>query len=327
MTNKEAFQGSNSVIRNNTVKISPSLKASILLLMLSLSEATSASDIITSRSVQSEETTADAQSPAGLTSTESASLMLTGELTQGSLLRGRLPVDASAGGQVWLNDKKVRVHSSGDFVFGFGRDADLEHELKWQVGNGDVNVQTIKISKRTYPTQRIEGVESKYVSPPETVLKRIRSDNQKIAKARSTSSQLLSFTEDFILPAKGAISGVYGSQRVFNGVPKRPHFGLDVAGPVGTAIIAPASGIVTLAHDDMYYSGGTLIIDHGMGISSTFIHLSKIVVEDGQEVSQGQKIAEMGATGRVTGPHLDWRINWFSERLDPALVLSEPLPK
>lgn len=249
-------------------------------------------------------------------------LELKGEFTQGTLLRGKLPSNS----QVWLNGKPVYIHPTGQFVLGFGRDADLQHLVEWQVA-GDKNrkQQHINLIKRDYPTQRIEGVESKYVSPPESVLKRIRNDNQQIGKARRTKSELLGFSEGFILPAKGPISGVYGSQRVFNGVPKRPHFGLDIAGPIGTDIIAPASGVVSLAHDDMYYSGGTLIIDHGMGISSTFIHLSEITVRVGERIEQGQKIAEMGATGRVTGPHLDWRINWFSERLDPALVLAEPL--
>jgi len=145
---------------------------------------------------------------------------------------------------------------------------------------------------------------------------------RQIAKARATRSQLSDFLDDFILPAQGRISGVYGSQRVFNGEPRRPHFGLDVANKVGTPVIAPVGGIITLAEDDMYYSGGTLIMDHGFGVSSTFIHLSKIHVTAGQRVEKGELIAEIGATGRVTGPHLDWRVNWYRERLDPALLLS-----
>jgi murein DD-endopeptidase MepM/ murein hydrolase activator NlpD len=243
---------------------------------------------------------------------------LSGELTQGALLRGKLP----AGSAVWLNGKALNILASGDFVLGFGRDATLTNKLEWQLpGQSTRNQQSLQLLKREYNVQRIEGVAAKYVSPPKEVLARIREDNMQIAKARATSSEQTAFLSDFILPAKGPISGVYGSQRVFNGEPKRPHFGLDIAGPVGTDIVAPIDGVVTLAHKDMYYSGGTLIIDHGLGVSSTFIHLSSIDVKRGDVVKQGQKIAEMGATGRVTGPHLDWRINWFKERLDPALVV------
>jgi murein DD-endopeptidase MepM/ murein hydrolase activator NlpD len=245
-------------------------------------------------------------------------LGLNGSLTQGALLRGKLP----SGSVVWLNNKRINILLSGDFVFGFGRDAALTQKLEWQLpGHTSRKQKNLKLAKREYNIQRIEGVASKFVSPPKEVLARIRNDNVQIATARATSSELTAFTKAFILPAKGPISGVFGSQRVFNGEPKRPHYGLDIAGPVGTAIKAPLDGVVTLAHADMYYSGGTLIIDHGLGVSSTFIHLSLIVVKPGDMVKQGQKIAEMGATGRVTGPHLDWRINWFKERLDPALLV------
>lgn len=244
--------------------------------------------------------------------------VLTGKLTQGALLRGKLP----AGSSIWLNGQALNILASGDFVLGFGRDAALTQKLEWQLPNELTrNQQSLELLKREYNMQRIEGVAAKYVSPPKEVLARIREDNVQIASARATSSQQTAFLSTFILPAKGPISGVYGSQRVFNGEPKRPHFGLDIAGPVGTAIVAPNDGVVTLAHNDMYYSGGTLIIDHGLGVSSTFIHLSSIKVKIGDTVKQGQKVAEMGATGRVTGPHLDWRINWFKERLDPALVV------
>ncbi len=244
--------------------------------------------------------------------------MLMGELTQGSMIRGKV----SPGTQVWLNDKKIEVSQAGDFVFGFGRDAKLSHKLVWQSPDmTEADSMPVKISQREYKIDRIEGVAQKYVSPPEEVLERIRGDNRAIGNARKTFSQRTDFLDDFILPAQGRISGVYGSQRVFNGEPKRPHFGLDVANKTGTPVIAPVGGVVTLAEDDMYYSGGTLIIDHGFGVSSTFIHLSKIHVENGQTVKQGDLIGEIGATGRVTGPHLDWRINWFSERLDPQLLL------
>ena len=174
----------------------------------------------------------------------------------------------------------------------------------------------------------IEGVDDKYVRELSAELKkRTQAEAGQVWRARQTLRASSEYAKGFIWPAEGPVTGVYGSQRVFNGVPKRPHYGLDIAGPVGTPVVAPASGEVTLVNEDMYYSGGTLVIDHGQGVSSTFIHLSKIHVKSGESIAQGQLIAEMGATGRVTGPHLDWRINWFNQRLDPALVLPPRAPK
>jgi murein DD-endopeptidase MepM/ murein hydrolase activator NlpD len=244
-------------------------------------------------------------------------LELRGELTQGSLVRGEL----TPGSAVWLNDEAVKVLPDGKFVVGFGRDAKLTQHLRWQTPNGETHTRELTLTGREYPTQYIEGVPQAMVTPPDSVLARIKDDNWRVAKARKTSSERADFAARFIWPAEGPITGVYGSQRVFNGVPKRPHYGVDVGAPTGTQVIAPAGGKVTLAHPDLYYSGGTIIIDHGLGVNSTFLHLSKLTVEPGEMVKQGQKIGEIGATGRATGPHLDWRINWFSERLDPALLV------
>jgi murein DD-endopeptidase MepM/ murein hydrolase activator NlpD len=254
----------------------------------------------------------------GLTLNFSAeSLELKGEMTQGSLIRGQVAV----GHQVWLNEKPLKVSAGGYFAFGFGRDAKLTQQLKWLDNKGVQHVHRLKLLPRTYNIQKIEGIPSKYVSPPKQVSARIQLDNQQVAKARTLDDERTDFYSDFIWPAAGPISGVYGSQRVFNGTPKRPHFGVDVASPIGTPVYAPANGIVTLFVPDMYYSGGTMIIDHGHGVSSTFLHLSKGHVEAGSAVIQGDLVAEIGATGRATGPHLDWRINWFKERLDPALLV------
>jgi murein DD-endopeptidase MepM/ murein hydrolase activator NlpD len=244
-------------------------------------------------------------------------LELRGELTQGSLIRGQV----KPGSQVWLNGQALKVANSGHFAFGFGRDAKSNHQLKWLDAVGNEQSQNLTLSVREYAEQKIEGIASKYVSPPKEVLDRIRKDNQQVAQARLLNDNRIDFAQEFIWPAKGPISGVYGSRRVFNGVPKRPHFGLDVAGPTGTPVYAPADGVVSLFVPDMYYSGGTMLIDHGHGVSSTFLHLSKGHVATGAVVKQGQLVAEIGATGRVTGAHLDWRINWFKERLDPALLV------
>ena len=244
-------------------------------------------------------------------------LQLKGEMTQGSLIRGQVPV----GHQVWLNDIPLKISADGYFAFGFGRDAKLTPQIKWLDNKGELHVKLLELQVRTYNIQKIEGIPSQYVSPPKEVSERIKRDNRQVAIARTLNDDRSDFYQDFIWPAAGPISGVYGSQRVFNGTPKRPHFGVDVASPTGSPVYAPADGIVTLFVADMYYSGGTMIIDHGHGVSSTFLHLSKGHVVAGTSVKQGDLVAEIGATGRATGAHLDWRINWFKERLDPALLV------
>ncbi|TVP59618.1 MAG: M23 family metallopeptidase, partial [Halomonadaceae bacterium] len=165
-----------------------------------------------------------------------------------------------------------------------------------------------------------EGVPQSTVTPSESFYKRIRDEASKVRRAREVDSDREAFLGNYIWPVEGRISGVYGSQRYYNGEPRQPHYGVDVAAPEGTPVKAPADGLVTLAAPDLYFSGGTLLIDHGYGISSTMMHLSKLLVEEGTEVRQGDVVAEVGMTGRATGPHLDWRMNWFGERLDPVTV-------
>ncbi len=249
-------------------------------------------------------------------------LTIDGQWIQGAMLKG----NTVPGAEIELLGKKIDADESGDFVFGLGRD--IKGPVKVVVSlKGNREVFEYPVEQRQYDIQRIEGVDKKYVSPPEEVLERIRLDAKRVRAARSGSSELKNYSSQFVIPAEGPITGVYGSQRVFNGVPKRPHYGLDVAGAVGTPVIAPAGGVVTLADKDLYYSGGTLIVDHGKGISSTFIHLSELLVKEGEVIEQGQLIARIGATGRVTGPHLDWRVNWFEHRLDPQLLLqNDPKP-
>lgn len=249
--------------------------------------------------------------------TETVPLSVDGEWLPGALLLGKtLP-----GARVVVLGHTLMADAAGGFVFGLGRDQTSPVVITVDAPESGSASFEFPVKRRKYDVQRVEGVESKYVSPPEEVLERIASDAALVRKARDTSSARTFFRQAFQWPAEGPVTGVYGSQRVFNGVPKRPHFGLDIAGPVGTPVVAPVDGVVTLAHPDMYYSGGTLILDHGQGISSSFIHLSEILVKEGEQVAQGQLIARIGATGRVTGPHLDWRVNWYQERLDPQLLL------
>lgn len=244
-------------------------------------------------------------------------LELKGAFSQGGLLIGRV----SPGTAVTLMDRSISVEKDGSFVFGLGRNAPAEIKLVTQNSQGEKQSHTFSVAQREYREQRIEGVPQKTVTPPPEVLDRIRREGAMVKQARAGSSRLKDFLVGFSRPLEGPITGVYGSRRVYNGTPGRPHYGLDIAAPTGTDVYAPAPGVVKLSHDDMFYSGGTLIIDHGQGISSTFIHLSEVVAVPGQRVQAGDLIARVGATGRATGPHLDWRINWFNVRVDPELVL------
>jgi murein DD-endopeptidase MepM/ murein hydrolase activator NlpD len=249
-----------------------------------------------------------------------AQLVLDGDATQGGLIVGR----TQPGDRVEVDGRVVRVSPGGDFLIGFGRDAPGEAQLVITHPDGKTEIRDIYIGTREYSVQRIEGLPQEKVTPPEEVLSRIREEGARVAAARSRDDSRTDFIDGFIWPLEGRVTGVYGSQRVLNGEPRRPHFGVDVAAPVGTPVVAPADAIVSFADPDLYFSGGTLIMDHGHGLSSTFIHLSKILVEEGQHVSQGDIVAEVGMTGRATGPHLDWRMNLFETRLDPQR-LPEPM--
>ena len=246
-----------------------------------------------------------------------AEASLSGKMEQGALIRGQAP----AGTQVWLNGEPVKVSPEGLFVFGFERQAALEQEIKLVYPDGLTQIMPLKVSEKTYKIDKVNGIAKKIMKPDPKAQARAAKDSKQVKAARETFSSQTAFAQPFIWPLTGRISGVYGSQRVYNGKPGNPHYGVDVAAKTGTVVVAPADGVVTLSVPDMFYSGGTLIIDHGYGVSSSFLHLSKLYVEPGTLIKQGQPIAEVGATGRATGPHLDWRLNWFQMRLDPATVV------
>lgn len=242
---------------------------------------------------------------------------LTGAFIQGGMIRGKLPPDSKPR----IDQKEITQNAQGYFVFGFGRDAAPEAQFSWRDSDGKRRSMFLDVEQRDYPTQYVEGVPQKTVTPDASKLERIREESRMVRESRARLLNNDYFLSTFVIPLQGPVTGVYGSQRVYNGVPKRPHYGIDYAAPLGTPVVAPADAIVTLVHEDMYYSGGTLIMDHGYGLSSTFIHLSEILVQEGQKVEQGQSVAKVGSGGRSSGPHLDWRMNWFDRRLDPALVL------
>ena len=243
-----------------------------------------------------------------------------GAFKQGGLVLGEL----SEGQSVSYQGKVLQLNSQRQFLLGFGRNQPSTAEIIVHQKSGDKKIILI-IDSRDYAIQKIEGVPQKTVTPADQDLKRIKQDAALVREARRIRRNVDDFTAGFIQPAEGVITGVYGSQRFYNGVPKSPHYGIDYAAPTGAPVKAPAAGIITMVHDDLFYSGGTLILDHGHGLSSTFLHLSEILVEQGQSVSAGMVIAKVGASGRATGPHLDWRMNWLDQRIDPQLVL-ETLP-
>ena len=253
-----------------------------------------------------------------LISTSSFALTFEGKFIQGSFILGKTEPDS----EVFIDKKKVKVTSDGYFVFGLGRDRKYDVIITL---NKDGNKQKIvkKVQKRKYNIQKIDGLEEKKVTPPEEVYERIKRENKWIGEVRNIDSDLIFFTKEFIIPVENAIiSGVYGSQRILNGKPKWPHYGLDFAADEGTKIKAMLDGMVTLAEPDLFYTGGTLIFDHGHGISTLYMHMEKILVKKGQKVKQGDIIGTVGSTGRATGAHLDVRLNWFHIRLDPATVLN-----
>lgn len=257
----------------------------------------------------------------GLVQAGARELVLEGNQVQGGLMQGK----TIPGSVVKVDGKAIRVSDDGIFLVGFGRDAPLQSTLEVRLPGGKTLTRIVPVGAREYDIQRIDGLPPRKVKPPKKDWDRIAREAALAKEARRLDSKSTDFMGGFIWPLQGRISGVYGSQRILNGTPRRPHFGVDIAASVGTRAMAPADGVVTLAHPDMFYSGGTLIIDHGHGLSSTFMHLHRILVNKGQRVRRGEPVAEVGATGRVTGPHLDWRMNLFTKRLDPQLLV-EPMP-
>lgn len=244
-------------------------------------------------------------------------LVLSGPMVQGGLVVGQ----TLSGAQVEFDNRRIRVSNQGVFLIGFGRDAPEKMELIVTLPGGTQKQQFLTIKKRRYLIERIDGIAPSKVKPKKKDLKRIRSETALVKQARGIDDPRTGFLQEFIWPLKGKITGVYGSQRILNGEPRRPHYGIDIAAIKGTVVRAPADGSVTLVHPDMYFSGGTMILDHGHGLSSSFLHLEKILVKKGQFIHQGEVIAEVGSTGRSTGTHLDWRINLFEKRLDPQLLV------
>lgn len=242
----------------------------------------------------------------------------TGAFKQG----GMIVMALTQGTSVRLNGarlEQVATKSGTHTVIGFGRDAPFTQKLTFTKGQNSETI-SVKLEKRQYNVQRIDGLPPKMVTPSEEDLPRIIAGGKLKKAARAVRRKSDDFAQDFIWPVSGRISGVYGSQRFYNGEPRRPHYGIDIAAPRGTKVVAPAPGQVTLAEPNMYFEGGLIFIEHGLGVTSAYMHLDTLAVKVGDRVKQGDVIATVGSTGRSTGPHLDWRMFWNKARLDPALV-------
>ena len=244
---------------------------------------------------------------------EVAAIEFNGKFIQGHLIIGK----TKSGSKITIDKKIIKISKDGYFAFG------IEKDRKFDIIITEDNKKIVKsIQKRKYDIQKIDGLPKKKVTPPEEFYERIKRENRLIGNAREIDSDLSFFKDEFIIPVDDAIiTGVYGSQRILNGIPKWPHYGLDFAQKKGTPIKAMNNGIVTLAEEDLFYTGATLIFDHGHGISTLYMHMDKIFVSKGDHIKRGDIVGTIGTSGRSTGPHLDIRLNWFGARLDPATIL------
>jgi len=237
--------------------------------------------------------------------------------SQGALVIGKV----APGSKVEYAGRQLRVSGYGSVVFGIGRDERGPLQVQVTAADGRVERASIAVTPRDWPTEQVNGVPPKTVNPPPDIAARIQREQAQVTAARERDDPRPDFAQAFVWPVQGRISGRFGNARVYNGQPGAGHSGMDIAVPTGTPVKAPAAGVITFAAPDLYLTGGTILLDHGFGVSSNFLHLSRIDVKVGDRVQQGQVIGAVGATGRATGPHLHWGMNWFDVRIDPLLVL------
>jgi len=231
---------------------------------------------------------------------------------EGGIITGNI----GSSNSIKINGKKQKIFEDGNFIFAFGR----KFSNKVLVSYNGIKKE-FDIKKKKYKIEIISGLPKRKVQPTKTDLEKIFEDKKKIVNAKKIGVKKKIFEKKFILPAEGRISGVYGSQRILNDKPRSPHNGIDIAAKEGTNIFAPSSGVVKLIEKNMFFTGKTVIMDHGMGLISIFAHLSKIEVTENQILEKGDKIGQIGMTGRATGPHLHWGMYLENESVDPMSVV------
>lgn len=274
-----------------------------------------------------------APAPPAAAAPSSPSLDCAGAFTQGgvALCRtapgARISVDGVASGQ---------ADASGWAVIGFTREHGASARVTATIGGPPARVgvpgpipvvfdleRTFTIAPRQFDIQRVDGLPPQTVTPTDpAVLASIRREAALKRQGWDSFAEIEGFLDGFIIPVEGGrVSGTWGNQRILNGVPSTPHFGYDIAAPAGTPIRAPAAGVVTLAQPDMHYEGGLVFIDHGQGLITMYLHMSRLDVAVGDRVTQGQVIGAVGSSGRATGPHLCWRMKWRDRQLDPSVAI------
>jgi murein DD-endopeptidase MepM/ murein hydrolase activator NlpD len=255
---------------------------------------------------------------AGQPSAPAAGLRIDGVLQQGALARGTAPAGTV---QLSLDGRPVPLAPDGRFLLGFDRDAPAAARLVARLADGREIARTLAVSPRAWRIERLGMARPSGGPTPE--YRRLRdAELARIVAARAQRTDSAGWSQRFIWPARGRLSGVFGSQRIYRGgVAAAYHSGTDVAAGAGAVVVSPADGIVTLAPPPMFsLEGNLVIVDHGMGLSSAFLHLGRVSVQPGQVVRQGQPIGTVGATGRATGPHLHWSLVWNGARIDPQAV-------
>ena len=247
-----------------------------------------------------------------------AKTFIKGEIIAG----GIIIVNVSPGSTVKLNGESIMISDKGVFLVGFERKPEPTQILEIYDENLLVEKITLNVKIRSYEIQRINGIKKEKVDPPQSVIDRIYMERNSVKESRKKSNLITStyYNNGFVLPAKGPISGVYGSQRILNGKPRSPHYGIDIALPKGHEVVSPMDGIVVFSNNDLYYSGGTIIIAHGQGLTTSYLHLSEILVSVNDIVRRGELIGKVGATGRATGPHLHWGAELKGKRIDPKYL-------
>lgn len=259
-----------------------------------------------------------------LATTEPIAPQFTGRWLQGATLIGSV----APASKVRFGGRALSLAPDGRFVIGLAYDAPPAAELEVIDVDGTARRFEYAVQARVYDIQKIGGLPQAMVEPPPAVQTRIEDDQKLVADARRFDTPRDDFADMFRWPVAAPVTGVYGAGRVLNGLPRQPHFGIDLAAAQGVPVAAAAGGLVRLAHPDLYYTGGTIILDHGHGLTTTYLHLSKLNVNVGDAVKRGAVIGKVGKTGRATGPHLCFRSNWFEVRLDPSLLIeAEPAKK